>query len=123
MSSERPRLRRGGCGGGWLVGGLLLLVQTLDVAVHVAAEQVEPVRILSNCLLVGFGGLALAVDSRRQTLLWFGATLYLLLNLLFLGDHGIVNPRTDSLRIPLFGFVVVSLGLTAWLSRLGTAKE
>lgn len=101
----------------WPILGLVVAVQALDVAVHVGVGQVEPVRVLSNGWLVGGATLALLDPSRRSAWLWASGALYTALNLWFLWTEGLFNPATDSLRIPLFGFVALTLGLTAWLGR------
>ena len=98
--------------------GLLIVAQLLDVLVHVAVGQLEPVRMLANAFLVG-GATDAVVGSRRALALGLGGLLYLLLNLWFVWQEGLINPATESLRLPLVAFVGVSLGLTLWMSRLG----
>ena len=98
--------------------GALIALQMLDVAVHVATGQVEPLRLLSN-LVIGAGASAwvFVPALRGPTLLWASGAVYLGLNGLFLAREGLVNPTTEALRIPLFAFVLLSLLLLAWLRR------
>ena len=95
---------------------LLIVLQILDVVVHVATQQIEPIRITSNAVLSA-GALAavlLAVSASRFAIP-LAVTAYLVLNLLFLAQHGTVNPTTEALRLPMFVFVLGSLGLSHWL--------
>ncbi|MEL6187751.1 MAG: hypothetical protein AAFU79_24275 [Myxococcota bacterium] len=62
---------------------------------------------VASVLLVGRAGPTAVIAS----------LLYLSLNLVFLAQNGLVNPTTNGLRISLFGFVMVSLLLLAWLRR------
>lgn len=103
--------------------GLVIAVQVIDVAVHVAVDQLEPVRVLSNTLLTGAATLAHVFPTRRAAWLAAGSAVYLALNLWFLADEGLVNPVTDRLRLPLFGFVGISLGLVAWQARVLTERR
>lgn len=94
---------------------LLVALQAIDIAVHVATGQIEVLRILSNLVIVAGVGLA----GRMQAPVWAlcGALGYLGLNALFLVLFGLINPTTDSLRVPLFGFLALSLMLAAWVYR------
>lgn len=97
---------------------LLIALQVLDLVVHVATMQIEPLRIASNGVIsIGAIAGALVSGSRARSTFFLAAGLYLMLNLLFLAQHGLVNPSTDGLRLALFVFVAGSLGLTYWLQR------
>lgn len=96
---------------------VLAIIQVLDVAVHVATGQIEPVRLASNAVLLLGAGAAMITRTHASTLLLAAGAAYLALNMLFLAQHGLVNPTTDALRIPLFGFVVGSLLSALWLRR------
>ena len=97
-----------------LLGGL----QALDILLHALTGGVEPVRLASN-IIIGLGAIAavFAPPQRAVALLFSGGVIYLVLNLAFLVQHGLVNPATDAFRSPLFGFVAGSLLLAAWLAR------
>ncbi|MBX3047631.1 MAG: hypothetical protein KIT46_08610 [Anaerolineales bacterium] len=97
---------------------ILGLVQVADIAVHVATEQVEPLRIAASLIILGW----LAARSRGQAqtrasqLTVIGA--YLALNLAFLAQAGLTNPdQGGQLRVLLLVFVLVTLGLAEWLQR------
>lgn len=97
--------------------GLLIGLQVIDVSVHVATGQVEVLRILAN-LVIGLGAVVSVRGAGAVGVMLVGSGLvYLLLNLVFLAQNGVVNPQTGSLRLPLFVFVVGSLLLLGWISR------
>lgn len=98
--------------------GLLIAVQMLDVALHVATEQFEPIRIASNLILaVGAVAGAMMAGPASRTLVPVTAIAYLAMNLWFLSRHGLVNPATEALRLALFALVLASLALAVWLIR------
>lgn len=95
----------------------LIGLQALDVILHIATGQFEPIRILSNAVLVAGAVAGVVVTPRSTPLLVVAGGLYLALNAVFVLQHGLVNPATDALRLPLFVFVAGSLVLAAWLGR------
>ena len=99
---------------------LLLGWQALDIAVHVATGQVELQRIAGS-LVISAGALIFYLSNRD--LLVLSGAVYLALNVAFLAQHGLVNPASGALRVPLFVFVLVSLGLLLWLRRRRKATE
>jgi hypothetical protein len=95
---------------------LVLLVQLLDMAVHVFSNQAEPVRIASNLILaVGVIFASRMQGGRSQLVLILSILGYAVLNLVFLMQSGMVNTTTGAARLPLFGFVMVSLILLSLL--------
>ena len=105
----------------------LLLVQAIDIAVHAATNQIEPLRITSN-LVIGLWVALIAIKTFRT---WFGfaawgaITGYLALNCLFLVREGLTNPNQgDNLRFPLFLFLGVTVSLSLALAKLtGTSAD
>ncbi len=97
--------------------GLLIAVQMFDIAVHIATGQVEPLRIASNIVIVAgaFAAMRLAPGAARSAV-WIGGLGYLALNLVFLAVFGLTNPATETVRVPLFVFVAVSLALLWWFN-------
>lgn len=95
---------------------LLIGLQIMDVAVHVAAQQIEPIRITSNAI-IALGAIiaVLGAASVSRLVLLLSAAAYFVLNAVFLIQNGVVNPATASPRIPLFVFVFGSLLLVYWL--------
>ncbi|MGA0236042.1 MAG: hypothetical protein ACO3NE_10680 [Alphaproteobacteria bacterium] len=95
---------------------LVVMVQLLDMAVHVFSNQAEPSRIASNLILAAGVLFAGRMDGgRSQLILILSILVYAVLNLVFLVQNGMVNTATGSARIPLFGFVIVSLVLSSLL--------
>lgn len=93
---------------------LLLGLQALDITLHIATDQFEPIRILSNVIISG-GVIWMALSERNaRSIAIVSGALYLLLNLVFLIQNGIINPATDGLRLPLFAFVIFTLLLLVW---------
>lgn len=97
---------------------LLIAVQIVDVAIHVATDQIEPLRIASNIVISAAALVWSTFPPLRQPwVIWGAGVVYLALNMLFLGRFGLINPATESLRIPLFVFVAASVALLSWVSR------
>jgi len=97
--------------------GFLLALQVLDIAVHIATDQFEPLRIASN-LVISLAAIAAVFLSRHSSrLLLVSGGFYLALHLLFLVQFGLTNPATGTMRVPLFVLVAGSLALTALLGR------
>ncbi|MEN0001080.1 MAG: hypothetical protein AAF940_09365 [Pseudomonadota bacterium] len=93
---------------------LLTGLQLVDVIVHIATGQVEPIRITSN-VIISAGAIAALFSPFRATQLVLGTSLlYLVLNLAFLLQQGVVDPATGGLRISLYIFIIGSLALAAW---------
>ncbi|MEO0999931.1 MAG: hypothetical protein AAFW69_04920 [Pseudomonadota bacterium] len=95
----------------------LVVVQALDVLLHVVTGQIEPIRIASNLILVAGAFAAMRAAGRARLLIAGAVLVYVLLNAVFLGQNGLVNPATEALRIPLFAFVIGSVALALWLER------
>ena len=97
----------------------LLIVQILDIVVHIAAGEVEVLRFTASALLavvaiVGF------VNVPGMVRLWVAVgagVTYIAMNAAFVAVFGLVNPATDSIRTPLFAFVLASLLLLVLSTR------
>ena len=111
---------------GLLVG--LIVLQLLDVVVHVATKQVELVRIVGSVLVILWATALAAMTCAGKTLPWKASVgvwvlvmlIYLVLNVVFLAEFGPMNEGRP--RIALFAFVLVTLGLAACGGRV-YAKE
>ena len=97
----------------------LILFQILDIVVHIATNQVEVVRIISSVAIILWAvailGTTLAsvqIPSKALMALCVVILLiYLVLNIVFLVQEGAMNEGRP--RIPLFLFVLITLGLGA----------
>ena len=95
----------------------LIAIQVLDVMVHVAADQMEPIRITSNLVII-VGAVGAYLSGRLNVLLSvLSGITYLVLNAVFIAQAGLANPQTGALRLPLFVFMAASLAVLIWLSR------
>ncbi len=96
---------------------LLIGLQGIDVLLHIATDQIEPIRIAASAV-VALAGLAAVFALRAPALFLVGSGLvYTAFNAMFLAENGLTNPETDSLRLPLFGFVILTVILLAWLGQ------
>ncbi len=101
----------------------LIGLQGLDILLHVAAGQLEPIRLASNAVIcIGAAAFVFASTSSRLAI-YVAGLVYLALNAAFLFQNGLINPATNGLRLPLFGFVAVSLFLLSWLARRPKADQ
>jgi hypothetical protein len=93
---------------------LAFAVQALDVALHVATDQFELIRAASNLVAV-CGATGIFFTSKHARSAWLLASAsYLLLNAIFIAQNGVINPVTGDLRLPLIGFVIVTLIVLYW---------
>ena len=96
-----------------------MLVQLLDIALHIATNQVEPLRVTSNLVILGwlaFAGFRQA-PSFGSTPALFVVLGYLGLNILFLPREGFTNPNQGGgIRYPLFCLVGLTVILSAVFS-------
>ncbi|MDQ2092463.1 hypothetical protein [Marimonas arenosa] len=93
----------------------LLSVQLFDIIIHVATDQVEPIRIASNALLGlwAIGTVFSLVPAKAATI---AITLYLILNGWFVALHGVTNQdQGGAVRVTLFVLVGLSTALALWL--------
>ena len=105
-----------------ILGIGVALVQLFDIAIHAATNQLEPLRIASNLIILLW--LALVISGRISARFWQLAAgsigAYLLLNGIFLVLEGVTNPaQDDALRVMLFLLVFLTVALSAWLTALG----
>lgn len=96
----------------WL-GIVVILIQLIDIIIHVATAQIEPIRITSNVVVMGWVLAYLAGWLRGRTILFGAIGIYLLFNLIFLAQNGLTNPEQGgSLRVVLFLLVGLTTGLS-----------
>ena len=101
-----------------LLGVAIALIQLFDIAIHAATDQLEPLRVASNAVillwlvLMAFGILR---GYARQTGI-ASVGLYLLLNALFLAQAGFTNPaQGGAVRWMLILLVALTVALSARL--------
>ena len=99
----------------------IALIQLFDIIIHVATNQIEPIRISSNIIILLW--LAVVASGKINTKFLPTAVgsigAYLLLNLIFLALEGVTNPNQGGeLRVTLFLLVFLTVILSSWLTYL-----
>lgn len=93
----------------------LVVIQLIDIAIHVGTGQVEPVRILSNLIIGSWAIWGLFTKTAALSGL-IAILLYLGLNGWFVAMHGITNPdQGGALRVTLFVLVGLSTAMALWI--------
>lgn len=98
----------------WL-GLALSGVQLIDIVIHVATDQAEPIRIFSNVVLLAWAALLFVNPMNANIRLWGMAALFVYFssNMFFLSQAGLTNPEQGGgLRIMLLILVALSSMLT-----------
>lgn len=93
----------------------IVIIQIFDVIIHAATDQLEPIRVTANVIIVLW--LAL-VASGRFTAQALGSALialgaYLVLNIIFLVQEGLTTAE-GGLRVMLFGLIFVTVALSGF---------
>lgn len=101
-----------------LLGVAIALIQLFDIAIHAATDQLEPLRVASNVVILLWLILAasgkISASMRQTDIASVGG--YLLLNAIFLAQAGLTNPaQGGAVRWMLFLLVVLTLTLAIWL--------
>ncbi len=90
----------------------IVVIQLIDIAIHVATGQVELIRILSNLTVGGWALWSLRAGARIRAAGPEALVVYVGLTLAFLTMSGLTNPdKGGAPRLPLF----VLVGLTTVL--------
>ena len=97
---------------------VISLVQILDIILHVATDQAEPIRIAANIIILGW--LALSVSGKfaewSRQLSLAAVAAYCGLNLSFLSQAGLVNSESGEFRTPLFILVVLTISVSTMMA-------
>ena len=94
---------------------LLISLQIIDITVHVLSNQIEPLRILANALIIIWFIQIYKYNSKNISYLVI--TIYLGLNTLFLILNGLSNSGEPRI------FFWISISLTSLISTLITNKK
>ena len=89
---------------------LIILIQAADITVHVLANQVEPLRITANVIIIIW--LLLPLKNLTKPLSLGSLGLFAILNIYFLIQFGITNDGSP--RIFFWGAVVSTLALSGY---------
>lgn len=96
----------------------IAIVQLLDIILHAATDQLEPVRVTSNLvILVWLGILAVGnINIRFLPAALAAIGTYLVLNMIFLAREGIYNlEQGGGLRVTLILLMFLTITLSALL--------
>ncbi len=96
---------------------MLLLVQLFDIVIHAATDQLEPLRVTSNLIIIAWlATIAFGrADGKNVTAALISIGGYFGLNIIFLALEGLTNPNTGELRITLFLLVFLTTALSTAL--------
>ena len=89
---------------------LIILIQAADITVHVLANQVEPLRITANVIIIIW--LLLPLKNLTKPLSLGSLGLFAILNIYFLIQFGITNDGSP--RIFFWGAVISTLALSGY---------
>ena len=99
-----------------LLGVAIILIQLFDIIIHVSTDQVEPIRITSNIIIIVWIIIALIglLKERFRGISIAAIVTYFVLNAIFLAQNGLTNPEQGgALRITLFVLVLLTVTLSA----------
>ena len=98
------------------LGIAIAAVQVVDILIHAATDQIEPIRVLSNVVVLLWLGLVATGRVKGRLLPLIAVITYLLLNALFLVQAGVTNPQQGGVvRWMLLLLVALTLALAARL--------
>ncbi len=100
------------------IGMLIIVIQIMDIIIHLLTNQFELTRVISNgCVIAWVLLLQFNVHKIVFNLVTsITLSIYIILNGLFLLENGLVNPNNQSLRIMLFMFVLSTIILVIILT-------
>ena len=109
-----------------LIEVALVLVQVIDIILHAATNQTEPLRITANAaILVWLAFIAFGDFKQGVRLLSVGfMAVYLALNIIFLAVNGLTNAaQGGGLRVTLLVLIGLTVILAALLSYFWQRRE
>lgn len=98
------------------------LVQIFDIMIHAFADELEPLRVASNLVILLW--IFLSFRSTPQSTPYWGGYLavglYLVLNVIFIALNGVTNlNQGGAFRTVLFILVGLTCALSLWTIRSG----
>lgn len=93
----------------------IIVIQLFDIGVHVATDQVESIRILSNAIIGGWAVWSRREAARIRTAGFMSIAIDVVPNLAFLVMNGLTHPdKGDAPRARLFSLVGLTTALVLW---------
>ncbi len=101
------------------IGVAIVVTQLLDIIIHAATNQLEPLRVTSNIIILAW--LAIVVSGKfhdkSQLIAVASIAAYFILNIVFLSLEGVTNAEQgEELRITLFLLMFTTMALSSWLT-------
>jgi hypothetical protein len=96
----------------------IVIVQLLDIILHAATDQLEPIRVTSNIVILIWLSVLVAykTDHRYVRTVLAAIGIYLVLNMIFLASEGIYNlEQGGGLRVTLFLLMLLTITLSTSL--------
>ena len=101
---------------------VIAIVQVFDIFIHVATNQVEPIRITSNIIILLWLTTVFIFSTFNANFLKMAIgsiVAYLVLNIIFLMLEGVTNAEQGGeLRVMLFVLVLLTVTLSTLLTYL-----
>ena len=91
--------------------------------IHVVSGNLELLRVSASVMLVIGAWMVLTTPGGAKGVGGVNGFAYLLLNGVFLAVHGLSNPETGNLRLPLLGLVTASLVALAYHVRSASESQ
>ena len=100
-----------------IVGVVIILVQLFDIVIHASSNQLEPLRVASNLIILAWVLLLLAgkLGEKIKPVALGSIGAYLGLNFIFLALEGLTNPLSGAPRSMLFLLVILTTALSSVL--------
>lgn len=109
------------------LGAVIAIIQIVDIFIHVATNQVEPIRITSNIIILLWLAMVFIVRNVQIDFLKTAIgsiAAYLALNVTFLMLKGVTNPEQGGEpRVVLFVLVFLTTALSSLLTYLCAKNE
>lgn len=103
---------------------LITLVQVFDIIVHVTLNQIEPIRLVANVvLLIALLATRLFSSIKATWFLGLSGGIYLMLNGIFVLQNGLTNPTSGEPRVVLIVIVLATALSGALYGRSLRRKE
>jgi len=99
----------------------IFITQLLDIVIHAATDQLEPIRVSSNIIIFLWLVIVVSGKLKEKSLLLAVASIvvYFILNIIFLSIEGVTNAEQGGgLRVALFVLVFVTLTLSSLFAYL-----
>ncbi|MCP4543485.1 MAG: hypothetical protein GY832_40755 [Chloroflexi bacterium] len=98
---------------------VITIVQFFDIYIHAATDQLEPLRVASNLIILAWTWivvlLAGKLGEKIKSITIGSIGAYLGLNIIFLALEGLTNPNNGTLRVTLFLLVILTTAFSAGL--------